>query len=326
MPTVGKLLWLLVLAAPLALSGQSGSSPGQATPPPVELPFDRVKPEAVIDATAVRGLASANDAVWMLSADGSVVRVDPATNAPGQPVAVGGTPCPWIELGLDAVWVPLCGDGSLARIDPASANVTRTPVPGLSSAGGAIAVGVGSVWLLADDKGALLRIDPDGGLPVADAYLPDGTSALAFGAGALWAAVPPANLVLRINPYTNLVEERIAVSQEPMALTVGEGAVWVVAAGNGSVVRIDPKTNRVVATIDAGAAGAGSAIAAGEGGVWVRASGLPLLRIDARVNRVTHKLSGAGVGPIVVAHRALWLAVSESSVWRVDPRFVAALR
>jgi DNA-binding beta-propeller fold protein YncE len=118
----------------------------------------------------------------------------------------------------------------------------------------------------------------------------------------------------------------IAVGPSPSALAVGEGGVWSLNDGDGSVSRIDAKTNAVGATIASGVTKPGGRIAAGEGAVWITAPGLPLVRIDPATNRVTQQFEGEGGGGIAVGHGALWLAnTAAGTIWRIDPRLVAAL-
>jgi virginiamycin B lyase len=325
MPDAGKLYVSLLLAVCGPLLGQT--APPAEGPPPVEMPFDRIQPEATFAIGSVMRIEPAGDAVWMLDGQASsVLRIDVKTNETGDPIALGGMPCPGMATAFGAVWVPLCGETSLARIDLETAAVTRTPLPGLDPLAGSVATGVGSVWVLVDGKGTLLRLDPETTSPVADLYMPPGTTAVAFGMDALWAAASTKNQVVRINPHTNVVEKTIPTGKTPRAIAVGENAVWILNEGDGSVTRIDPATNRVVATIVIGAVGTGGAIAAGEGSVWVSAPGAPLVRIDPRVGRVVHRFTGEGGGPLAVSHRSLWIAASGSTVWRVDPRLVAALR
>jgi virginiamycin B lyase len=322
---VGKFPLIYTLAAMPLLATQG--QPAPAAPPPVETTLDRVTPDATFAILSVTDIGSSAESLWAVSTkEGSVVQIDPKAAKAESPIALNGSPCRGLASDETSLWVPLCGEAVLARIGLMSGSVTKLPLAGLSEGGGALATGVGSVWILSDRRGSLLRIDPAPGLPVADVYLPDGTSALAFGMDALWAAATGTHQVVRINPHNNVVEARIAVGQAPSAIAAAEDAVWSVNAGDGTVSRIDAKTNRVMATIDVGVATAGAAIVAGAGAAWVSAPGHPLVRIDARTNRITHRLTGEGGGVIAFAHRSIWMAVSDTTVWRIDPRFVAALR
>jgi YVTN family beta-propeller protein len=132
--------------------------------------------------------------------------------------------------------------------------------------------------------------------------------------------------VTRVDPHANLIVETIKVGKMPGPIAGGEGAVWVLNRGDGTVSRIDPKSNRVTTTVDVGKAYGAGWIAVADGSVWVSAPGAPLARIDARVNRVVQLFTGDEGGPIVAAHKSLWMLVRPGVIWRIDPRFVQALR
>jgi YVTN family beta-propeller protein len=120
--------------------------------------------------------------------------------------------------------------------------------------------------------------------------------------------------------------ETIKTGPRPGPIAVGEGAVWTLNRGDGSVTRIDAKTNTVVATIAVGEGVASGTIAAGEGAVWLSAPGTPLVRIDPRTNRVTHRFSGVGGGVVLAGHGSLWVSAGPKTTWRLDPKLVAAMR
>jgi len=157
-------------------------------------------------------------------------------------------------------------------------------------------------------------------------YVPKASPDLAFGFEALWVAAGGANRAIRINPHTNLVTKSIAAGKPASRVAVSDDAVWILSEADGSVIRIDPKTDAVGATIDVAEALTGGRIAAGAGSVWVSAAGLPLARLDPRTNRVVQMFTGeAAVAALAYGHNALWLAVSDR-LWRVDPKFLEALR
>lgn len=327
MSGVGKLPVFMVLAA-LGFGVRQSPPEKTAGPPPLRMPFARVRAEGVFTIPALTGLGTTADAVWAVSrSPAAVMRIDPKDNSLGKPVELTAVPCGGAAAEFGALWVPLCSEPGLARIDVKTLAVTTTPVPGLVASAGSLTTGIGSVWMLADGKGTVLRLDPDTGRAVADVYVAQGSSAIAFGLKAIWTAGGDANQVIRINPHTNLIEATIPAGKAPRSIAVGENAIWVLSQGDGTVIRIDPVSNRIAATIDLGVSLAGGSIAAGEGSVWVAAPGAPLSRIDPRTNRLVQQFSSeGGGGPLAVAHRSLWIAVSADTLWRVDPKFVEALR
>jgi streptogramin lyase len=330
MPGLGKfwLLSLTTLAAGLLAAQDPADTP--AGPPAMRIAFDRVKPEATFEIMAVTSIGQTSGAVWAVGrAPAAVTRIDPDANAAGPGTPLPSAPCGNGAAGFGALWIPLCDGPALARLDEKTSEVTTTPLAGLTSAAGSgsisVATGIGSVWLLAADSGILLRVDPDSRLPVADIHLPKGASDLAFGLEALWAA-GGANRALRIDPHTNLVLISIAAGTSTTRVTVGEDAVWLLSEADGKVIRIDPEKNAVAATIDVADSLTGGMLAAGAGSVWISSTSLPLARIDPRTNRVVQVFTGErGASAMAIGHDSLWLA-APAHVWRVDPKFLAALR
>jgi len=320
---IGKSLVFLSLSIAGVLGQASPASKPPAGPPPIEVPFDRVKPEATFDVADLTGLAATEDALWIVRSAGQAIRIDAGKNIAGPPVAIGGTPCAGLASAFGALWVPRCDPSGLVRVDPASAAVAATRGVAMGSGAGAVAAGTGSVWLLTS-AGTVVRIDPDTNGVVAELYVAGGATDLLFHDDAVWVASSGSRKVTKINAHTNVAETTVDIAGGPERLAAGEGAVWSLNA-DGGVSRIDPRDVRAIAAIEIGAGAGGGWIAAGEGSVWVSAPGAPLVRIDPRVNRVVHRLTGGDGGPLAVGHRSLWLA-TPGRVLRVDPKFIEALR
>ena len=84
--------------------------------------------------------------------------------------------------------------------------------------------------------------------------------------------------------------------------------------------KVDPKSRKVVATIQCGVPGGGGEISAGGGAVWLTVFQLPLTRIDAKTDKVTHQWTGAGGDAVLFAHGSVWLSnLREQNIWRLDP-------
>ena len=257
---------------------------------------------------------------------GTLVRVDATDNTAGLPVVVGAEPCASLTVAFDSVWVPLCGDGTLARVDAKTLKVTATLKTKVASRDGRITTGVGSIWAITDLKGVVSRIDPATNAVVAEIYVAAGATAVGFGDDALWVTSEAGDFLTRVNPYNNEVVETIKVGPRPGRLAVGEDGVWTLNRGDGTVTRVDPATNKVVATIALGDEVGGGEIVAGLGSVWVSATGVPLIRIDPRNNRAVQRFTGDGGGAVLVAHGSIWVAAGPRLIWRIDPMLVAATR
>ena len=323
---IRQAVFLLLLISAFAAFADP-QAPKGAPLPPAEIPFARLTADAVVAVDLEPGAIESADDVWVSNrAAGTIVRIDAKENKPGKPVVVGAGPCASLVVAFDSVWVPLCGDSTLARVDPKTSKITATLKTKLASGDGRIATGVGSIWAITDSKGVVSRIDPATNLAVAEIYVAAGAYALVFADDALWITSESGDLLTRVNPHNNEIVETIKVGPKPGRLAVGEGAVWTLNRGDNTVTRVDPATNKVVATIALGDSAATGEIAAGLGSVWISAAGAPIIRIDPRSNRAVQRFTGQGGGAVLVAHGSLWVAASVGLTWRLDPLLVSALR
>ena len=326
------------------------ASPSASSHPPVDIPFAGLKADAVIAAPFGPGAVASTEAVWVPGRTaGTIVRIEAKDNTIGAPIAVGAQPCASLVDAFDSLWVPLCGDGVIARVDVKTLKSTATLKTRVAVGDGRIATGVGSIWAITDRKGVLSRIDPDTNASVAEIYVAGGAASVVFADEVLWITSEEAvstslkagsstsikadsstlikgGSLTRVNPHNNEVVEVVEVGPKPGALAVGEGGVWTLNRGNGTVTRVDPATNKVVATIALGGTVADGEIAAGLGSVWISASGAPIIRIDPRTNRAVQRFTGEGGGAILVAHGSLWVAAGPQVTWRLDPLLVSSMR
>lgn len=123
--------------------------------------------------------------LWVPTASGHVVRVDPRTGERQARIAVGPSPR-FLTVGHGSVWVMNQGDGSVSRIDPRR---DRTAVTVKASAagiqGGDIASGEHGVWLRGGYAGATL-IDPATNEVTARVGTALGSGSIAEAADNLW--------------------------------------------------------------------------------------------------------------------------------------------
>jgi YVTN family beta-propeller protein len=206
------------------LDASDGSVVGTIDAPPLPPP-----PGSLGDMGAV---AFGADAVWFLSGNQTVSRIDAASATVAARIRfegqVAGIELPSIAAGEDGVWVSAGGGvpgGVLTRIDPATnEQVAALEVPGA----GPVAAGLGGVW-------------------IADQW---------YDSQSVW----------QIDSGVNRVVRSIRVGPLPFGIALGEGAVWVTTS-DGMVSRIDPTTSKVVRQIRVG--GTPFGIAVGDGFVWV---------------------------------------------------------
>jgi len=319
-------LVLLGLAAFLQAAARP-PKPGVKTPG-VKIPIERLKPEAIYDVPGNPdwlAIDPVNTMVWVSNEPKNTVsRLDPKSNA-ATTIAVGKAPCSGLAADFGSLWVPNCGDKTIARVDLKTAAIAATMKIGIGESEGSIVAGADSVWIMTDARGTLARIDPATNTVVAEIYVPSGSYGIAFGEGAVWVTSTAHDSVTRVDPQTNLVVETIPVGKAPRFIAAGLGGVWTLNQGDGSVSRIDPKTNKVVATIEVGVPGGGGEIAAGEGSVWVTAFQFPLSRIDPATNTVVQQFFGEGGDSVRAGLGWVWLSnLRAGNVWRLDPKRIEA--
>ncbi len=186
------------------------------------------------------------EAVWVADPaefHSSLTRIDPATNqVVGSPIVTGGEPLV-VATGFGAIWTADHDDGTVTRIDPASATVTATIEVG--AAPHSMAVGAGAVWTGNWHVNSLTRIDPAlnlaAGDPIALDFRP---GAIVAGDDAVWVAAEPDreeaadDRVVRIDPTTGAVVETLHAGARVVALALTGDALWVVADEPDQVLKI----------------------------------------------------------------------------------------
>src|SRR5215471_13186658 len=299
--------------------------PGVKTPG-VRVPMTALKPDFVFEVPGSPDWIAIDESVWVSNfPKNTVARLDPKTNKVLAMVEVGNKPCSGLTTGFGSLWVPLCGDQALARVDLKEGKVTATIPIGIGDSEGGLAAGAGSVWLVTDKQGTLARIDPATNKVVAEIQVPAGSAAVAFGEGAVWVTGTKTNVLTRIDADTNLVVASIPVGKAPRFLTIGGGFVWTLNQTDGDVSKVDPKTNKVAETIEVGVPGSGGEIAFGEGSLWVTSFEFPISRIDPAVGKVVQQFVGEGGDAIRVGLGSVWLSNNRAgTVWRLDPRRIVA--
>jgi len=325
-------LSLAALAQPAAKPGKAAKTAAPAVPklgiktPGVQIPFASLKAEAEFSVAPP----------WMIFTDApllpnsekdSLDKIDIKANKLTDPIVGLSKPCGGGVSAFTSLWVPTCGDKTLARVDTKTGKVTKRLPFGTGNVAPSVAATADSIWAFTDDKVTLSRIDPELNVVVAEIRLHADCGSLTFGETALWVTCPAENRVLRINPETNQVEKYIETSPMPKALVIGEASIWVLCEKEGKIERIDPKTNKISKTIDLGAPAVGGGIADGLGSLWVTMQGFPLTRIDTTTDKekVLQQFYGEGGGAIQVGLGSLWLSnLNNGTLWRIDPKRVAA--
>jgi DNA-binding SARP family transcriptional activator len=214
-----------------------------------------------------RSIALAGGELWIGTAEGKVIAVDPASGVTDATLTLrnAGRSSPftfdpgsgWLSTGGGFVWST--SFRTVTRIDPD----TRKRREVTSAAWGRPTYGLGSLWVTGDF--VVARLDPSTLRPVAQVKVALRGLPFAAGEEALWLPDDDGNAVVRVDPRRNAVVRTIELEGRPTGVAVGEGAVWA-AVDDGTVVRIDPATNAREA-ISVG--GRPRGVAVGAGLVWV---------------------------------------------------------
>ena len=287
------------------------------------------------------GLAAGAGAIWAPNiGDGTLSRIDPATNQVVATIDVGANPADFqtvasmpiaVAASDTAVWVTRYNGSDAAhlvrdllRVDPATNAIVAT-IP-LDVTPHFIALGAGALWILSSEQNVVLRVDTATNQVVATIPVSH-PMALAVGEGGVWVSYGPSTstsgpvtrTTARIDPASNTVVGTFDVDQYTLYLTAGAGAVWLSDTATNDVLRIDPTTYAVTARIHVVQAGL---LAVDDGVLWAQSGSLRTLsRIDLASNTVVATYPSAGLGgPIVVAAGAVWVTDSTvGTVIRIDP-------
>jgi streptogramin lyase len=210
---------------------------------------------------------------------------------------------------------------SLGALDPAT-GALHAALP-LDAIPAAVTVGGDRVWVAAEQKRTLSEVNPrrlrivnSVGLPAVPPH------ELVYGGGAIWATNGFDGTISRIG-RDGLISPPFRPEADAtgrLALGFGNGSLWVGSQDN-VLSRLDPATGKLLATLHVVVTP--ESVTVGSGSVWVaQATRVDLLRIDARANRITHRIPLGGTATAVTTgDGSVWaLTPSQNKLWRIDPR------
>jgi YVTN family beta-propeller protein len=275
-------------------------------PPAADLPIAGQTTATIPVGVAPSAITAGHGAIWVYSdIDGTVARIDPATNAVVATIPIA-TP-----------------------LDPA---LPPNDLLGLRQARTDLATDATSVWAIKPEEQAVVRIDPQTNTVVATIPLPAKATAIAVDGSSLWVALFVTDSIARIDTTTGAVVATVRNVTRPAAIAVAQDAVWVTNYNSNTVTRIDPATNQVVAQISVAWPGAqfldpvcglcALEVLANEHGVWVS---LPQENAIARIDPATNRLAAVipvGIQPRSLASdaRGVWVGhLSSTGVLLIDP-------
>ena len=148
----------------------------------------------------------------------------------------------------DSVWIANHRGGSVARIDPATNEVTTIAFRPGDRVGNVISSGGGAVWV--DLYTAIGRIDvaTNKATVITTGETVRESGGHVFGAGSLWLYDPPT--LYRYDVATNERVEsfEIGTSDPESRIAFGAGSLWIAESGTG-LYRFDPEAKRVIAHV-----------------------------------------------------------------------------
>jgi hypothetical protein len=263
-------------------------------------------------------------------ASGRLARVRAALPAAGKIISTTHLDDTVVEVaaGEGAVWAAKDNAAGVARIDPATNQVTGTIPTHPADSPPLVAAGNGGVWVSNFSENTVTRGNPSTAAVAATIHVGLAPEGMAFTPGAVWVANHhgnPTGSLSRIDPATNAVVETVPAGKAqdccgPQWVAATDSAVWTDVPNLNAVVRVDPATNSVAATIaDPPACGG---VAAATDAVWV-ASGCGLAnvtRIDPATNKVVASVPVAGVAQeVAIGFGSVW-ALTSYTLDRIDPQ------
>jgi YVTN family beta-propeller protein len=270
----------------------------------------------------------AEGSVWVANrGDGTISRVDPATNRVIAAIGVGANPTR-LTADAGAVWVATAQ--GLQRIDPATNRVVHT-LPVHVGPGDVLAAD-GHLWLSLDD-GSVRRLDPTDGRVLASVSVASkGVALLASGRGRLWAGY--GHTVVAIDPRDAHVAARFgAVDHQgkPLpnpgpqltGLVLVNGVVWRSSSDPPAGVfrfRVDPPSQTVRG--EEVVVGETSGLAAGPTGVFrVSHTTQTLTRLDLSTGEAKARIRLPGLSQAAADANALWATADRRGMlYRIDPQ------
>src|SRR5580698_3571935 len=149
---------LFYLFAATAMGASHADGPGLKS---VQHPMAELHAIAKFSIPGSPDWVAIGDSVWISNnPKNNISRLDPATNQVGAVITVAKNPCSGLAIAFDSVWVPICSDGSVQRVDLKSQKIVASIPTGVANTEGGITSGEGSIWMPSDAAGMLSRIDP----------------------------------------------------------------------------------------------------------------------------------------------------------------------
>ena len=259
-------------------------------------------------------LAVDDQGVWAKNDNGSVVLIDPTTNAivDTVDVDVGGELCQGLGAGDGSVWA--CSGTDVARIDASFPEVLSVIPVGKTFTQGNLGVAEGQVWTLIGDGSTLHGYLTDTQDLWSRIALPVRGTDLAVGEAGLWVISTVDGAAIHVDMDTGRVVDRIDV-QAPVDITVDSG-VWIGAQTES--VRVDVASGSIDLRVPVGTGDDGS-IATTPDEVWIQNVEPLMTRLDRDTGAVIATYTGevTNGGDSVYAFGSIWTsAYDDAKIFR----------
>ena len=169
--------------APAKQRAKRPPRPGVSTPG-VKRDMEAIKPIAVfpVEGTPDWQVVT-DDAVWVANGPKNTIhKLDSKTNTVAAAVEVGKRPCSGLAWGFGSIWVPLCGDQAVARVDEKTEKVVATIPAGPANSEGGITTSKDAVWMASGEAGdKVVRINPKTNKVVAEIPVAAGSHTVEIG-------------------------------------------------------------------------------------------------------------------------------------------------
>ena len=193
----------------------------------VSLPFEPGDVSNIVE----NRLAATDDALWVVTPDFAVVRIESAT---GTVTATSkAVPAIAVAAGGAGVWA-LGGDGRVVRLHERTARpIARSRIPAPVTS---IAVGDDAAWVTSSGDGTLWRVSGEPNPGLGSITLAPGITDVAAGATAAWVVNPLAGTLSQVDMDTSTVTNTVELEGSPYSVAVDGNTVWVAnAPGPGGV-------------------------------------------------------------------------------------------
>jgi virginiamycin B lyase len=183
-------------------------------------------PLDIIDLAEESSLAAGEGAVWAMTSDSMLVKIDPEKNAVAEtyPLPQGSTA---VRADFGALWVTNSLTGTVERVNPADGTV-EADIP-VGKGPRFLAVGEGGVWVMNSGDGTVSHVNPETNAVVGTITVesrPISGGDIAVGGGFVWARVST-SLVVKIDPKTDTAVASYGPSNGSGSVAADGAAVWI---------------------------------------------------------------------------------------------------